>query len=186
LKVRNLVLVALFAALTAIGAFVKIPMPIAPITLQTLFCIMAGMLLGPGLGSLSQVVYVAIGLLGVPVFTGGGGIGYIVQPSFGYLIGLIAVAFLSGFIAKRFRKKNFIFLLLAAIAGMMAVYSVGVPYLYVIRNLYQHQGLSVANTLYYGLVLFIPGDALKCLMSTYLVMKIQPILASVKVVPKRV
>lgn len=71
---RDLILVAIFAALTAIGAFIKIPVPYVPFTLQYLFCALAGMILGSKLGALSQIVYVAIGLAGLPVFTEGGGI----------------------------------------------------------------------------------------------------------------
>jgi biotin transport system substrate-specific component len=180
LKVKNLILVALFAALTAIGAFIRIPMPIAPITLQTLFCIMAGMLLGPWLGSLSQVIYIVIGLLGLPVFTSGGGIGYIFQPSFGYLIGLIPGAFLSGLIVNHMKKLKFIPVLLASIAAMLVVYLVGVPYLYFIKDLYQHKGMPVADALYYGLVLFIPGDVLKCIVASILTVKLRPIIIKSK------
>jgi len=79
-KTRNLIIVAMFAALTAIGAFIKVPIPYVPFTLQYLFCALAGLVLGSKLGALSQIVYVAIGLSGVPVFTEGGGIGYIFKP----------------------------------------------------------------------------------------------------------
>lgn len=59
---RNLILVAMFAALTSIGAFIKVPIPYVPFTLQYLFCAVAGIILGSRLGALSQIVYVAIGL----------------------------------------------------------------------------------------------------------------------------
>lgn len=82
MKIRDLILVAMFAALTAIGAFIKIPIPYVPFTLQFLFCAFAGMILGARLGALSQIIYVAIGLAGIPVFTEGGGIGYVFKPTF--------------------------------------------------------------------------------------------------------
>ena len=69
MKTRALILTALFAALTAVGAFLRIPFPIAPITLQVFFTAMAGVLLGPRYGALSQLVYVVLGLIGLPVFT---------------------------------------------------------------------------------------------------------------------
>lgn len=177
MKVRNLILVALFAALTAIGAFIKIPMPISAITLQTLFCVMAGLLLGPWLGSLSQVLYIIIGLIGIPVFTSGGGLGYVFQPTFGYLVGLIAGAFVSGMIIERMKKLSFLTVLFAAVAGMLAVYIVGVPYLYIIKNFYLGKGMPVGDVLYYGLVLFVPGDVLKSIVIAILVVKLKPILA---------
>jgi biotin transport system substrate-specific component len=72
----SLAYIALFAALTAIGAFIKIPLPYVPFTLQVLFVFFAGSLLGSERGMQSQLVYVGIGLAGFPVFTQGGGIGY--------------------------------------------------------------------------------------------------------------
>jgi biotin transport system substrate-specific component len=174
-RVRNLVLAALFAALTAVGAFIKIPMPIAAVTLQTMFCVLAGMLLGPWLGALSQAVYVVIGLIGVPVFTNGGGLGYIFEPSFGYLLGLSAGAIVSGLLVGRL-KRRFFSVLLASFAGLLAVYVIGVPYLYVIKNVYQGVGMPAGNVLYYGLILFIPGDILKGIVAALLAFKLRPIL----------
>ena len=72
-KTYKIALVAMFAALSAIGAFIRVPMPMVPFTLQLFFTTMAGLLLGGELGALSVGVYVLIGLLGLPVFTGGGG-----------------------------------------------------------------------------------------------------------------
>ena len=75
MKLRNLVLTALFAALTAIGAFIRIPFAFSSITLQFFFTAMAGVLLGARCGAASQAVYVLLGLVGLPIFTGGGGFG---------------------------------------------------------------------------------------------------------------
>ena len=86
---RKLVFTALLTALTAAGAFLRIPLGFSSITLQFLFTAMAGVLLGPGCGALSQGVYVALGLMGLPIFTTGGGFGYVLQPTFGFLLGLI-------------------------------------------------------------------------------------------------
>ena len=79
MKTRALAFTALFAALTAAGAFVSIPVGPVSITLQFLFTAMAGILLGRRCGALSQLVYVALGLLGLPIFTRGGGLGYVLQ-----------------------------------------------------------------------------------------------------------
>ena len=88
-RTYKMILVALFAALIAVGAFIRIPVPLVPFTMQTFFVVLAGMLLGKKLGAASALVYLAIGLIGIPVFTQGGGIGYVLKPSFGYLIGFI-------------------------------------------------------------------------------------------------
>ena len=101
MKTRTMILCALFAALTAVGAFFKIPFALAAISLQFLFTAMAGVLLGAGYGALSQAVYVLIGLVGVPIFALGGGFSYIFQPTFGFLLGLIPCAYVIGKLAKR-------------------------------------------------------------------------------------
>ena len=126
-KTLMLVLTALFAALTAVGAFFKIPFALAAISLQFLFTAMAGILLGAGYGALSQLVYVLIGLVGVPIFALGGGFSYVLQPTFGFLLGLIPSAFVIGKLAKR--PLTFWRTALAMLAGLAVLYAVGVPYL---------------------------------------------------------
>ena len=96
MKTRSLILTALFAALTAVGAFLKIPFPLSAITLQFFFTAMAGTLLGKKYGALSQAVYVLLGLVGVPNFALGGGFSYVFQPTFGFLLGLIPSAWVIG------------------------------------------------------------------------------------------
>ena len=105
MKTRTMILCALFAALTAVGAFFKIPFALAAISLQFLFTAMAGVLLGAGYGALSQGVYVLIGLVGVPIFALGGGFSYVLQPTFGFLLGLIPSAFVIGKLAKGILKN---------------------------------------------------------------------------------
>ena len=92
MRTRKIILTGLFAALTAIGAFIRIPTPISSFTLQVFFTCMAGLLLGPGLGAASQAVYVLLGLVGLPIFTQGGGFSYVTQPTFGFLLGQIGRA----------------------------------------------------------------------------------------------
>ena len=100
-KTKDLILCALFAALTAVGAFIKIPVPVVPFTLQLLFTMLAGLLLGGRRGAAAVTAYILMGLLGFPVFAEGGGLGYILKPSFGYLIGFAAAAYLTGCIANK-------------------------------------------------------------------------------------
>ena len=106
---RELMLITLFAALTALGARVTIPLPFTPVpvTLQVLFPLLAGLLLGSKRGALSQAEYVAAGLAGLPVFAkGGSGLAYFLGPTGGYLLGFIAAAFVVGELAAMNRRNS--------------------------------------------------------------------------------
>lgn len=159
MSARKLVYTALFAVLTAVGAFLRIPLGVSSITLQFLFTAMAGVLLGPGCGALSQGVYVALGLIGLPIFTAGGGFGYVLQPTFGFLLGLIPAAAVIG--ALRGRNPSSLRIALACGAGLLTLYAVGIPYMAVILNGYMGMGKSFSALLWAGMLPFLPGDAVK-------------------------
>lgn len=173
---RNLILVAMFAALTAIGAFIKVPIPFVPFTLQYLFCALAGMILGSRLGALSQIVYVTIGLIGVPVFTEGGGINYIFKPTFGYLIGFIVAAYVIGKIRESVKELNFLNAIFILLLGLFFIYLFGVVYLYISYNLYLGKKISLYFAFFYGFVVCIAGDLIITIFSAYISIKVLPIL----------
>lgn len=171
MNVKKMVLAALFAALTAVGAFLKFPLGLTSVTLQFFFTAMAGVLLGSKWGALSQVVYVALGLVGIPIFTLGGGPGYLLQPSMGFLFGLIPAAWLIGRLTERGQPP--LRICLSCVAGLAVLYLVGIPYMYLILNVYLGKGLSLWAVLKMGMLIYLPGDALKILATTLLA----PILA---------
>ncbi|MBU5483951.1 biotin transporter BioY [Clostridium sp. MSJ-11] len=173
---RDLILVAMFAALTAIGAFIKIPIPYIPFTLQYLFCALAGVILGSRLGALSQIVYVSLGLLGVPVFTEGGGFDYIFKPTFGYLIGFIVAAYVIGKIRENVKELTFTKATLMMLLGLFFVYFFGVIYLYIIFNLYLGKNVSFYFAFFYGFVVCIAGDLVLTIFGAYISVKILPTL----------
>ena len=166
MKTRMLILTALFAALTAVGAFFKIPFVLSAITLQFLFTAMAGILLGAKYGALSQLVYVALGLIGLPIFTKGGGFSYIFEPTFGYLLGLIPAAFVIGVLSKR--PLRFWQTALAMLAGLAVLYAIGIPYLALISNVYLGKGLPLKGILMSGMIIYLPGDLLKIAVGSLL------------------
>jgi len=166
MKTRELTLVSLFVALTAAGAFVKIPLAPVPISLQTLFVMLAGVVLGAKLGALSQAAYVILGLLGLPIFTAGGGPGYILQPSFGYLIGFIFGAYITGKTLEGSgrgldRGRGALRVFLAVLAGLLAVYICGVGYLYFLLNFVIGKGIALSSAIKVGFLVFLPGDLAK-------------------------
>ena len=166
MRARSLCLCALFAALTAVGAFLRIPFALSAITLQFFFTAMAGLLLGPRGGALSQAGYVLLGLIGLPVFTAGGGLGYVLHPSFGFLLGLIPSAWLIGRLSRG--RTGRLPLALACLAGLGVLYAVGLPYMALILNGYQHKGLSLWALVRGGMLVYLPGDAVKIALCAFL------------------
>lgn len=167
---KMLVRSALLAALTAVGAFIKIPLGVSSITLQFFFTAMAGCLLGPLWGAASQGVYVLLGLVGLPIFTLGGGFGYVLQPTFGFLLGLIPSALVMGLLTKKSRRP--LRVVLACVAGLATLYAVGLPYMALILNVYLGKGWSFARLLRDGMLIFLPGDALKIAVAAVLFPKL--------------
>ena len=158
-RTRMLVLSALFAVVTAASNFIKIPVGVVPITLLFFATALSGLLLGPGWGAVSQGVYVLLGLAGLPIFTGGGGLWYLFQPSFGFLLGLVPAAWVIGTVARG--NPGPVRTALAALAGLGVLYAVGLPYLWLILNVYLGKGMELPALLWSGMLIFLPGDALK-------------------------
>lgn len=174
MKLRQLLFAAIFTALTALGAlFLKVPLPGTPlvITLQTFFVFMSGLLLEARYALFSQLAYAAIGLLGLPVFSGGGGISYALQPSFGFIIGFCVCAPLVSVIVRNNLLKvvslneNRLMPMLKASTGALAsvavLYTFGVIYMYMIYYLYLGQPKTLGTVIVAGAGVFIFIDIIK-------------------------
>ena len=122
-KITNLILCSLFTALIAVGAFIKIPVPVVPFTLQFLFTTLAGLLLGSKKGAISVVAYMVLGLVGLPIFSEGGGFWYVMKPSFGYIIGFCIGTYVTGLNAERMKEKTVPRYMLANFIGLLIVYA---------------------------------------------------------------
>ncbi len=176
MALRNQLLCALFAALIAVGAFLRIPVPVVPFTLQCLFTNLAGLLLGKRYGPIAVGVYIVLGLIGLPVFTGGGGIGYVLQPTFGYILGFAGGAWLGGLIVEKSKTRGFKTMLLAGLANLAVVYAAGVVYYYCIANFYLQSPIGIAALLWSGVVLCLPGDLTLCVLAALLSKRLYPLL----------
>lgn len=159
--IRGLLLVALFAALTAMGAYLRIPLGYSSVTFQFFFCAMAGYLLGPWLGAASQGVYVLLGLMGLPVFTEGGGPTYIARPGFGFLLGLIPAAFVIGLLCRK-RPRSIFRRILAAGLGLIALYAVGLPWFCLALQ------SKISWEIALSCLLFLPFDLVKLAFALFL------------------
>ncbi|MGI9037441.1 MAG: biotin transporter BioY [Gemmatimonadota bacterium] len=126
---RRAAAVALFAALTAIGARLAVPLPGTPIpfTLQPVAVLLTGVLLGSRLGAASQFAYLAAGAAGLPVFAAGGGLAYLGGPTGGYLLAFPVAAFVAGWIAGA--KPNLPRVIAGSVVGLLIVHLSGAAWL---------------------------------------------------------
>ena len=175
-KTRNMLLIAMFAALTAIGAFLRIPTPLVPFTLQFLFCAYAGLFLGWRRGMASQLLYVGLGLIGIPIFTQGGGPSYVLQPTFGFLIGYILGAGVMGYGRSLLKSDRFLPLLGVVLAGITTIYICGFLYLHGILTLYLGKSLTLWQTFMIGIAPYILSDFILSVIIAFTATKVLPIL----------
>lgn len=147
-------------AATTLGAYVAVPLPWTPVpmTLQPLFVLLAGALLGPWVGAGAMAAYLAVGAAGMPVFSmGGAGIPWLLGPTGGYLAAFPAAAFVTGMLAGR-EGRHPVALFLAFAAGVLMLYVGGVSRLWVLT------GEGFGGLLALGVTPFLAGDLVKVLL----------------------
>ena len=189
LSTMDIVLCGLFAALIAVGAFIRVTLPTQPypftFSLQWLFVLLSAMLLGSKLGAMSVGAYLLVGLVGVPVFVHGGGPQYIFRAGFGFLLGFLLSAFIIGLLVERLPAFSgaagaFARLLVAAAAGLVVYYFVGIAYYYFMYSCVLETpaewGLGVA--IVGCMTTFLPDLAL-CVVAALLSTRLKPALAGV-------
>lgn len=171
----QLVLCALFTALTAVGAYIQIPVPgMDYFTLQFFFVLMAGILLGSKLGAIAVGVYILLGLCGLPIFAAGGGISYIFRPSFGYLIGFMAAAFVAGILCEKLKAKTFPKYLMACFGGFVVCYAIGLVYKYFMLNFYVGEETAFLFVLADCFPLDMPGDIVLSILASLCAIRVRP------------
>lgn len=175
-KTKNLILSAIFIALIVVGTFIRIPIPVVPFTLQFLFTMLAGLLLGGKLGFTTVAVYMGIGLLGFPVFAEGGGISYLLKPSFGYIIGFAVASYVTGIIANKVANPSYKRLLVANFLGLGIVYLFGMFYYYLISYFYLGTPMGLWPLFLYCFILAVPGDIALCILGAIIAKKVIPII----------
>jgi len=173
----DVVLVAAGAALTAVAAQVVVPLWPIPMTLQTFAVLLVGTTLGPIRGALSMVLYLAVGVLGLPVFAEAKSGSLFSLTSGGFIVGFILAAVLVGWLAQREWDRRFVGTLVSFAAGTLVIYAIGLPWLYVsLSNLgpavwqdYLGFDSVLAATFGAGVIPFLVGDVLKALLAAALI-----------------
>lgn len=162
-KLRKMTYTALFAALTCVLAQIVLPLPFTPVpvSLGTVIPVLSGMLGGVGIGALSQVIYLFVGAIGLPVFAGmKGGLSVLAGPTGGFLVGFIISSAVSGAILKKCENRSWGAVLSAA-AGMAVCYIPGLAWF----MLQTQSNIYSACTM--CLLPFIPGDILKTILCIF-------------------
>ena len=169
LTIQEMTRVALFSALIAISSLILkfggellVPFSILPLVVM-----LAGAILGARLGAFSVTVYVLIGLMGAPVFSKPpfGGVTYIFQPTFGFILGFIGAAYVTGWIVEKISSKHIIKYMGAMTVGILVMYMIGVPYLYGIMNFYLGKSFSMWKVIEVGVLPFIGLDLIKAVIA---------------------
>lgn len=172
IKTKQLVLYSLFAALTAILSQISIPLPFTPvpINLATLSVLLSGAILGKNGGVISQLVYVLLGAIGLPVFAGfSSGIQIILGPTGGYIIGYIVAAFIVGIITEKYSKSLMTYII-SMILGIIACYILGTAWFIHVTG----SGLVAALTM--CVFPFIIGDIIKIAAGSFLARRLRKII----------
>ena len=170
LDIKNMTMVGVFVVLIAVGAFIKFPIWFIPFSLQFIFTNLAGLILGKKYGALAVIIYAIVGLLGVPIFTAGGGIGYVFQPSFGYIIGMAVGAFVVGHYTEN--RRDLKSMIIGSLLNMIVIYAIGLPYLVLIINVYLSKAVALKTLVVSGFLITLPGDIVKCYISAISTKKI--------------
>ncbi|MFO7321671.1 MAG: biotin transporter BioY [Chloroflexota bacterium] len=157
----RLAAVLAFTCVTAVAARLALPFEPVPFTLQPLAVLLAGLTLGARDGALSQLLYVALIASGLPVDSRGLGTAALFGPTGGYLIGFIAAAWVAGYLAESGARRLWR-RWLAGVAGIAAIYLVGVPYLRLVT------GLEWQAAWASGAALFLVPDLMKALIAAAL------------------
>ena len=169
-QLRMLVFTSLMAALMTAGAYISIPVGPVPIVLQNMFVFLAGLLLGSRWGLAGVGVYLLAGACGLPVFAGGmGGIGRIIGPTGGYLIGYLPAVFVIGYISEK-GNNRISWDIAGMVIGSIVLYACGVTWLKTLTAMPWSKAFAV------GMLPFLIGDALKIVAAAAIARALRPII----------
>lgn len=172
LTIKEMTRIALFASLISIASLIlKIGGDaVVPFSILPFMVMLTGAVLGPRLGAMSVTVYVLIGLAGVPVLAKPpfGGFTYVLQPTFGFLLGFIAMAYVIGKVLLKQKERHLAQLILAMVLGIAVMYLVGLPYLFVIVKFYLGKPFTMWNAVQAGMLPFIGLDLLKGVFAAFI------------------
>lgn len=176
MKINDLTKSAIMLSVLILCSQLSIPLAFIPMTLQTLAVLMIGYLLEPKHAVFTTILYLMIGLIGLPVFSNfSGGIQSIFLPSFGFIIGFIPATYLQSFFLSKQLKPTIKHLSIAALIHYVVLYSMGLLYMSWVLNVYLGNQFSLSGILAIGFLPFIPADLIKITVAIVLSKRIMAI-----------
>lgn len=170
MSAKRIAFIGLYVALLTVSAKISIPFVPVPMTMQSAVVLFFACYLGMTDATVGIVLYIALGLIGVPVFASGGGFSYVTMPSFGFTLGFVVSTVLCGLIFKRGGgTKN---LVLTLLTGTIALYVIGITYFLLLKTFYMREATDIWNVLLKFWIVFIPSDILKAVICAILLKRI--------------
>lgn len=173
MKIKDICMMGIMLAILIICSKISFNIGPIPITLQTFAVIILSFILKLKKALIIFGVYIVMGLIGIPVFSGGGGYAYVLKPSFGFIIGFLLSSFVSGI---KIKDDSLIFYIIKGLLGLLIIDVVGIIYMIIIMNGYYHYGKSLVYILQIGLLPFILKDILSVFIAALVYLRIKPVL----------
>jgi len=165
----------------AVSAFIRIPVGVVPLTLQSAAALIAGYCLGPVQGAAATVIYTVVGLAGLPIFASGGGPAYVLSPTFGYILGFTVCAWMTGLLAQLNKRHSVIAAYLIISLGLTGIYLPGVLWLIVAMHWIADVPAPVTTLIKTGLLLPLIGDLITNIPAAYVAVRLRKILLTPKI-----
>lgn len=176
-QAKTLTATALSAALIAVGAFIKIQMPFGlSMTMQVFFVILSAFLIGKH-SAFAAFSYMSLGLIGLPIFSLGGGFNYILQPSFGYILAFIPSGYLMGKLTQS-QNLSFFRYFMSALFGILLIYAIGILYFSLILKFYLQQAVTPRLIIYSLFLSLIWKDILSAVLAAVIAVRIRRLIRS--------
>ena len=173
LKIKDLCIMAISLAIIIVASKINIQIGPIPLTLQTFSVFIVSLLLGSFKAFIVFLVYIVLGLIGIPVFSSGGGIAYIYMPSFGFIIGFLVSAPIIGIASK---SNKFYLKYILSMVGLLIINVCGVSYMYIIFNYYKGVNKDLLNILQIGVLPFIIKDIFTVILSCIIYSRLKVII----------
>ncbi len=174
MKIREIILAGIFVTLMIICAYVIVPIGPVPITMQPLVVLLAGMLLGSKLSSISMIVWMLLGCVGLPVFhQGQGGVVMLVGPTGGFIVAFIVTAWLVGYLTEHDPKAGYLKNFGYMCVGMLVCYAIGLIGFKISFNYFLQKPITWWNAVLLAVAPFLPFDIIKAAVATFVGAKVK-------------